>query len=63
MKRRLMKTLVWRVVAVAITYMVAFVVTGEYVGSLEITMGANATKMVGYYLHEWLWDHFGRKGA
>ena len=55
--RSLMKALSWRVVALAITTGVVFVITGQ--ATLAATVGvADALLKIGtYYLHERAWNH------
>lgn len=56
MKRRLLKTATWRLIATATTLIIAYVITGDHLQSLGITIGANAVKTFGYYIHEWAWE-------
>lgn len=55
--RALAKTLVYRMLMVVITIVVALVVTGDFAAALNIGILANAIKTVTYYLHERAWDH------
>jgi|TARA_B100000315_G_scaffold234943_1_gene249401 uncharacterized membrane protein len=56
-RKRIIKTMTWRVIATSITISVTYIITG---GKLEIAgaVGAldAAIKMVGYYAHENIWD-------
>jgi len=55
-RKRIIKTITWRVIATSITITIAYIITGR----LEIagTVGAldAAIKMVSYYAHENIWD-------
>ena len=56
MSRALVKTLVYRVLMVVITVLVAFVVTGNTGEALSIGLVANLVKTGTYYGYERLWD-------
>tara|TARA_X000001316_G_C922073_1_gene36865 strand:- start:2733 stop:2936 length:204 start_codon:yes stop_codon:yes gene_type:complete len=55
-KETLIKTLIWRVIATALTILTGWAVTGNYkfglaIGGIEVII-----KMVGYFLFERVWD-------
>jgi len=52
------KTITWRVIASFTTFLIALVVTGELVASLEIGFTEAAAKMILYYQHERAWKSF-----
>ena len=56
-KRRILKTITWRIVATSITFVVAYILTG---GSFEIAGSIGlldaSIKMISYYAHENIWD-------
>jgi uncharacterized membrane protein len=56
MSRALVKTLLYRVLMVAITVTVAFLVTGNTSQALSIGFVANLVKTGTYYGYERLWD-------
>ncbi|WP_225335438.1 DUF2061 domain-containing protein [Halomicrobium urmianum] len=55
-RRAVVKTLLYRLVMVAITVAVALAVTGSAGDALEIGLAANVVKTVTYYSYERLWD-------
>ena len=61
--RTVFKSLIWRVVALAITTSVAWVVTGEVKLAAEIGIADTVIKLFAYYGHEriWLKVGFGRQ--
>ncbi|WP_123621026.1 DUF2061 domain-containing protein [Halorubrum sp. CSM-61] len=56
-KRALAKTLCYRVLMVAITVLVAWVVVGDVSDAVNIGLVANVVKTITYYGYERLWDH------
>ena len=55
-RRRLLKTITWRITATFIDVVVVLAVTGS-VGLALVLGGIDAvTKMIAYYLHEAAWD-------
>ena len=56
LQRSLVKTIVWRIIATAITFMTVFAFTGALNKSTTITLTAAALLAVGYYLNERIWD-------
>jgi len=54
--RALVKTVLYRVVMVAITIVVAFAFTGNTAEALSIGLVSNAVKTGTYYGYERLWD-------
>ena len=54
-KRSIAKALSWRIVAVLITAVVAYVVTGKLTTALEIGIADTVIKLGVYYLHERTW--------
>lgn len=61
-KRTLVKTITWRIIALATTIVVVYIYSGDAKESLIVGFGANALKMVFYYMHERVWNRidFGR---
>jgi len=53
--RLIHKTITWRVIAVITTFIIAYIFTGCWFASLEISIAANITKTLLYYLHELIW--------
>lgn len=54
--RALVKTVLYRLLMVVVTVVVALLVTGDLVASLNIGIAANLVKMVLYYVYERVWD-------
>jgi len=55
-RRRLAKTVVYRLVSIAVTVAVAYLLVGDAGAALDIGVVANALKMGLYYVHERAWD-------
>ena len=53
--RSLLKAISWRVVATAITFSVALILTGETLIALEIGLLDTVIKLGAYFFHERLW--------
>ncbi len=60
--RSLLKTIVWRILATIITFIVVYTFTGSIGDASVITITAATLLAVGYYFHERAWDkvHWGR---
>ena len=54
--RRIVKTLTWRGVALAISTAVMYAVTGDLPLATTCSVVVDAVKTVAYYLHELLWE-------
>lgn len=54
--RSLIKTVVWRILATIITFIVVFVFTGSLGDASTITLIAATLLAIGYYFHERAWD-------
>lgn len=54
--RAIVKTLLYRVVMLAITVAIAFLVTGSAAEALSIGLAANVLKTGTYYAYERAWD-------
>ena len=54
--RSLLKTIVWRILATMITFVVVYTFTGSLGDASTITLTAAALLAVGYYFHERVWD-------
>ena len=52
----LAKTIVWRLIAISVTYVVAYIFTKEIIASLEIALVANIIKTALYYGFEVIWQ-------
>ena len=50
------KTLSWRLVAAADTFLVAFLLTRSVSASTGIVGAEAVTKIVWFYAHEWIWQ-------
>ncbi|MFH1593962.1 MAG: DUF2061 domain-containing protein [Candidatus Omnitrophota bacterium] len=62
-RRTVAKTITWRFMAVAITWVVVYFITKDVKQSTVIALAANGLKTALYYLHERLWSNipFGTK--
>lgn len=56
-KKRLLKTISWRIVATVTTMTLIFLFTGKFVLSIGIGVVEVLVKMGLYYVHEYVWDH------
>jgi len=56
-KRAIAKTLCYRLVMVAITVGIAWIIVGDVGDALNIGLVANVLKTATYYGYERLWDH------
>ena len=54
--RSVVKTITWRVLATAITFSVAFILTGELEKAAEIGILDTLIKLGVYYSHERVWN-------
>ena len=54
--RSIVKTITWRVLATAITFSVAFILTGELEKAAEIGILDTLIKLGAYYSHERVWN-------
>ena len=61
--RSIIKSATWRVIAVAVTMLFAYIWLHEWGSSLVLSLTANGIKAILYYLHERGWNRidFGRK--
>tara|TARA_Y100000385_G_scaffold284301_1_gene342097 strand:+ start:3932 stop:4132 length:201 start_codon:yes stop_codon:yes gene_type:complete len=50
------KTLTWRVIATADTFIISYIITGRLLFATSIASIEIITKMCLYYWHERLWD-------
>ena len=55
-RRSLVKTLTWRIVATTDTYIIAWLITGEWTWASAIAGVEVLTKMFLYYGHERVWN-------
>ncbi|MDA9863869.1 DUF2061 domain-containing protein [Flavobacteriales bacterium] len=61
-KRHIAKTLTWRVIASATTFMFVYVVFGDVKAASGIMVMESILKMVLYYFHERAWFRLGTIG-
>ncbi len=61
-KRSLVKAVTWRVIATLVTFLVAYLLTGEIAIAAGIGLVDSAIKFFAYYFHERTWEkiQFGR---
>lgn len=55
-KKKLLKTLTWRVTASLTTLTIVYVISGELRVAGLITLMESAVKMIIYYFHETIWE-------
>jgi len=54
--RSLSKTIIWRVIAMLITWGTIYAFTGKLSESIKITIVAALIGMAAYYIHERIWN-------
>ncbi len=54
--RSIVKTVVWRIIATAITFVVTLLFTGEIRQATNVTLVVAVLLMIGYYINERVWD-------
>lgn len=54
-KRSLVKSITWRVIAILVSFVVAFVMTGSASFAASLSILANLINFILYYLHERVW--------
>ena len=54
-KRHIAKSVTWRIIGTLDTILLAWLITGDPFTGLKIGFAEVVTKMVLYYLHEWVW--------
>lgn len=61
--RSIVKSITWRLIAVAITILISYIWLHEWGSSIALSLTANGIKALLYYLHERGWNRidFGRK--
>jgi uncharacterized membrane protein len=62
-RRSLAKSITWRLIAIAVTFIVGFVMTGSWQFAASLSLISNLINFVLYYIHErfWLKVNWGRK--
>ena len=62
-RRSLAKSITWRLIAIAVTFIVGFVMTGSWQFAVSLSLISNLINFVLYYIHErfWLKVNWGRK--
>ncbi len=61
--RSIIKTVTWRLIAIAVTILISYIWLQEWGSSIALSLVANGIKALLYYLHERGWNRisFGRK--
>lgn len=54
-KKSLIKTITWRIIALIVSIIVAFIFTDKISMSLNIAIISNLLSMILYYVHERIW--------
>lgn len=57
-RKSIMKTISWRVIAMIISYLVAYYFTNSVLVSFELVLVSNILSMIVYYYHERLWVNY-----
>jgi uncharacterized membrane protein len=62
-RRSLAKSITWRLIAIAVTFIVGYVMTGSWQFAVSLSLISNLINFVLYYIHErfWLKINWGRK--
>ncbi len=62
-KRSIVKSVTWRIIAIAVTVLISYLWLREWGSSIALSLIANGIKAVLYYLHERGWNKldFGRQ--
>lgn len=55
-KRKLLKTVTWRIIASLTTLMIVYIISGEIKIAGIITLLEGTIKMIIYYFHETIWE-------
>jgi uncharacterized membrane protein len=61
--RTIVKSITWRAIAIIVAFFVAYSFTKKPIESGGIAIVVNLINMIGYYIHERVWNriNFGRK--
>ena len=54
-RRSLAKSITWRLIAIVVTFLVGFVMTGSLTFAASLSLLSNLINFVLYYLHERVW--------
>jgi len=60
-KKRWVKTLIWRFISTAVTFIIAYLITGSFAAGGMIAFSESLVKMFIYYFHERFWDKYTKK--
>lgn len=55
-KKKLLKTLTWRITASLTTLIIVYIISGEIKTAGIVTLIEGTVKMIIYYLHETIWE-------
>lgn len=55
-KRKLLKTLTWRITASLTTLFIVYIISGEMKTAGMVTLLEGTIKMIIYYFHETIWE-------
>jgi len=58
MRKTIIKTLTWRVIALTITFLVCYYFTGHIINSMNMAIVLNLIKTGAYFAHEILWEKY-----
>jgi uncharacterized membrane protein len=54
-KRSLAKSVTWRLVAIVVTFVVGYIMTGSIELAASLSLVSNVVNFILYYLHERVW--------
>jgi uncharacterized membrane protein len=54
-RRSLAKSITWRLIAIVVTFLVGFVMTGSLAFAASLSLLSNLINFILYYLHERVW--------
>jgi uncharacterized membrane protein len=54
-RRSLAKSITWRLIAVVVTFLVGYVMTGSWEVAASLSIVSNLINFILYYLHERFW--------
>ena len=55
--RSMVKSIVWRIIAALLTWVILYLYTGQFSESAERTVIVSVVVMIAYYIHERVWNN------
>ncbi len=56
-KRALVKATTWRLIAITVLAVIAYLITGQWKEVTAITLLYHSIQVIVYYIHERMWEH------